>query len=306
MSSIRSNPSERIPPYTTTNSAFTSAGGSTLRKSNMQASHQYEATGATVGSSAGPNGANGTNGANGVKGSPAISHGTQSTTPQETEAMRQAVLALVNVWLGRMSLMSGITTFFAGIDSQLLSYAQSAGVTGSSINTGYQIAITSLAGAMILHWMAAIISYLACFALYRYELIDARHEESQNGVAAFRTPTNSNSYSPLIAASLFPAAHLNSAYIGVTQFHPYSFRTTRPGVAERNASVEAPVTHGIPKLPMNLTAVNDACVGITFVGFVLAMLGILAYMWAFLPDYVAIFTTICLGVSVVIGLWVLR
>jgi len=303
MSSIRSNPSERFPPYTGT---ISSAGGSTLRKSNMHPAHQYEATGATVASSNAANGGNGTNGGNGAAGSPAISHGGQSMTPQETEAMRQAILGLVNVWLSRMSLMSGITTFFAGIDGQLLAYAYPSTVTDSQTDTGYRIAVTSLAGAMILHWMAAIISYIACFALYRYELVDARQEEVHNGVTALRTGIPSTkSYSPLLG-SAFSVPQLNAAYIGVTQFHPYSFRVTGPGVTGSNASIEAPNTHGIPKLPMNLTAVNDACVGITVVGFVLAILGILAYMWAFLPSYVSIFSTICLSISVLIGLWVLR
>ncbi|KZO98211.1 hypothetical protein CALVIDRAFT_535316 [Calocera viscosa TUFC12733] len=202
------------------------------------------------------------------------------------------------------------TTFFAGIDGQLLSYAYPSNVTDSRTDTGYRIAVTSLAGAMILHWMAAIISYIACFALYRYELIDARHEEQSTGLLAFRLPgksspslLGSSAFAPIVPGPLA----LDAAYIGVSRLHPYCLRTARAHMpSNSSASVEAPMTHGIPRLPMDLTRVNDACVGITFVGFVLALLGIMAYMWTFLPSYVSIFSTVCLGVSVLVGMWVLR
>jgi len=264
-------------------------------------------------------------------GSPALSHHTNgasvapSQSPQETEAMRQAVLTLVNVWLSRLSLMSGITTFFAGIDGQLLAYAYPSTVTDSRTDTGYRIAVTSLAGAMILHWMAAIISYIACFSLYRYELTDARHEERSTGLLAStaryqsQSPTahsrGASKSSPLVSSSGFSTAlngspALDSAYVSVRRFHLYTLRTTRPDPAilgsGTNASVELPVTPGIPRLPLDLCGVNNACVAITFVGFVLAILGILAYMWAFLPSYVSIFASVCLGVSMAVGIWVLR
>ncbi|EJU01772.1 hypothetical protein DACRYDRAFT_107509 [Dacryopinax primogenitus] len=292
MSSIRSNPSDRFPPYN--GSPLTFSGFSTLRKSDMRPSHQAELTGATVGSTI-RNGGGGGSGKQSA--SRVMSHATQPSSPHETEAMRQAILSLVNIWLSRMSLMSGITTFFAGIDSQLLSYAAASVVTNSSAEVWHRIAVTSMAGAMILHWMAAIISYLACFALYRFELSDASTEEKISGFPGYQANFNRHT-NPTLASP-----HVDANYISVTRLHPFSFSARRTGM--QSANIESQGTHGIPKLPMDLTAVNSACVGITLVGFVLAILGILAYMWVFLPGYVSIFSTVCLSASALVGLWVL-
>ncbi|KZT61413.1 hypothetical protein CALCODRAFT_479913 [Calocera cornea HHB12733] len=323
MSYMRANPSDQYP--STAGSALPSAT-STLRQphtqSSMRPAHRAEATGATVSSANGTSGAGGVGGANGpASGSPPLSH-APPTSQQETEAMRQAVLALVNVWLSRLSLLSGITTFFAGIDGQLLSYAYPSAATDGRTDTGYKIAVTSLAGAMILHWMAAIISYIACFALYRYELIDARNEERTSGLLAFRAPAPgsgkpfpANLSTPQLGSSIFSAPlQLDAAYISVSRLHPYTFRTTRPTTTfptspfpgTSNPTLTLPITHGIPRLPMDLRSVNDACVGLTVVGFGLALLGILAYMWTFLPVYVSGFASACLAVGVAVGLWVLR
>jgi len=217
----------------------------------------------------------------------------------------------VGVWLNRLSLISGITTFFAGIDSQLLSYVYPFGSTAVQLDTAHKIAVTTLAGAVVCHWMAAIIAYIGCFALYRYELVDAAIEEesasqeNDKDMPRARGPPQplirprSNAIPAAPPTLKFPGIHLD---VTLMRIHPFGLRLSKRSLLQ----LESGHTLGIPDLPVDLVAVHTACVMMAMVGFVLAMIGIMTYLWAGVPQYVSIFSTVMLGFCLMTGAYVLR
>lgn len=106
--------------------------------------------------------------------------GMASTSGDDEDASRKAVMRVVQLWLTRLQIVSGITTFFASIDTTLLSFA--IGLTRLNVlDTSMwprttQLLHASLAGALIFHVCAAITSFVASFVLIRYRLMDARRD----------------------------------------------------------------------------------------------------------------------------------
>ncbi|KAI0669645.1 hypothetical protein C8Q78DRAFT_977351 [Trametes maxima] len=91
---------------------------------------------------------------------------------------KQALLAVVQVWLGRLQIMSVVTTFFAS-SSMLHGYASvTLPPTSGTWSNADLLKTATLGGAIILHFCAAILAYLASFVLIRYRL-DSAEERAQ-------------------------------------------------------------------------------------------------------------------------------
>ncbi|KAM5543035.1 hypothetical protein V8D89_003419 [Ganoderma adspersum] len=107
----------------------------------------------------------------------ALATGTPSS---QEDALKQALLAVVQLWEDRLQKQGVVTTFFITIDSLLFSLAsstRSADLHGWSVRA--QVINASLGGAIIFHVCASIVAYSASFVLIKYELNDAEKREEQ-------------------------------------------------------------------------------------------------------------------------------
>lgn len=155
--------------------------------------------------------------------------------------------------------------------------------------------------------VVAIISYIGCFVLYRYELVGAtvreerassQDDDEKNMPRARGPPPRTTMTNATIAA---PTIDFAGVPVTLLRFHPFGRRMRR--------RIHVPVaseTHGIPNLPVDLVQVHTACVTMSAVGFLLAMIGIMTYLWSNVPQYVSIFATAMLGACIATGIFVLR
>ncbi|KAI0334966.1 hypothetical protein GY45DRAFT_1317414 [Cubamyces sp. BRFM 1775] len=188
----------------------------------------------------------------------------------DERARKKAMSELVQSWMDRLHLISVITTFFAAMEASLLGSAKpNDPVQDPPVD---QLANAALTGALVVHVFAAILSFLAAFFLIRYKLIVAKREERkvESGLAdAART-----SEVPSIAADS-DALPIFSSDPHLEQVGP--FRRGRPP------------TH-------LLDDCHSLCMWLAAVGFVLALVGVLAFAWAKLATSSGIFATICVVV----------
>ncbi|KAI0943881.1 hypothetical protein AcV7_001846 [Taiwanofungus camphoratus] len=258
--------------------------------------------------------------------------------------LRQAVLAVVQVWLNRLQLVSGITSFFASIDALLFSLASSAERIGdpdlgdwSAVD---QLTTASLCGALIFHVCSAILAFVASFILVRLQLVDTDQQEVEVGIStlgrkyigrrvfgkqrtSLRHPINCNSppFSTVLMPSVpipdeppepgaepgtdLPPSAAYSAVFGRVTIHcirPFSFLklSQRPDALKPAPSAE----DSILDVPVALLSrCHTLAVWMAVLGFILAVIGILAYAWAATPKSISIFSTACLGGCLLAGVF---
>lgn len=180
----------------------------------------------------------------------------------DAEARRKAMKDLVQSWQDRLQLISVITTFFASTEAQLLAAATPLETDPDKGSGIVQTAAAALAGALVVHVSAAIVSFLAAFFLIRYKLEEAKREEQK--VETGLTPVSSHSNLRILS--------------------------TNPHLAQ-----VGPFRRGKPPTQL-LNHCHTLCMVLSAVGFMLAIAGVLCYVWARLPRSVGIFATVCLGV----------
>ncbi|KAJ6491831.1 hypothetical protein C8R47DRAFT_976277 [Mycena vitilis] len=198
-----------------------------------------------------------------------IGTGAQSKQNDEDEkAKRQASKDLTQSWMDRLQLISVITTFFASTEAGMLQVTG----PGPSEDASSQVANSAFMAALVLHIWAAIISFMAAFFLVRYNLKEAKEEQRE---------VNPGAASP--SSSLSP-------------------RTVRPQTEQRH-SILTPVWSTNPHLeqvgPFSrkppthlLSRCHNLCILLTFVGFFLALLGIVAFAWGQNPVSVGVVTSV--------------
>ncbi|KAI0753135.1 hypothetical protein C8Q80DRAFT_495656 [Daedaleopsis nitida] len=197
---------------------------------------------------------------------------TQEDQDQQDERVRQQAMdELVQSWMDRLQLISVITTFFAAIEAQLL------GITtpddASTDSRVDQAANAALAGALVVHVFAAIMSFFAAFFLIRYKLSMAKHQERRveirvalrNGEAGIDTPS--------------------SASVWTTNPHLEQVGPFRRG---------QPPTHLLDHL-------HSLCMALSAIGFALALAGVMCFLWSRLATSAGIFASACMGVCLVSG-----
>ncbi|TFY50806.1 hypothetical protein EVJ58_g10881, partial [Rhodofomes roseus] len=105
-----------------------------------------------------------------------------SSSESDDSVLREAILQIVSVWLNRLSLVSGIASFFSSIDSLLFSIASTSthiGDPDAPWSALDKLTTASFAGALIFHVCSAILAFVASFILVRLELIDADDQEDK-------------------------------------------------------------------------------------------------------------------------------
>jgi hypothetical protein len=132
----------------------------------------------------------------------------------------------------------------------------------------------------------AIIGYTASFALIRYELVGAEVSSGaeSNVQGGLSSPSEARQgVSPLLLT-------------------PSPFDALQTLLRTPNARLEAHSRTFSPPLAILARCYYTTLV-LSGVGFIAALLGIITYAWKGLQQTVGIFTTACVGVSAVAGVW---
>lgn len=140
----------------------------------------------------------------------------------------------------------------------------------------------------------AILGYVASFALIRYRIVDAHGEDdAKAGGTLF-----------LNLGAAQPAQRV-SRRIVLEPVHPLSLLVNFMRRPERLGPGFFPgCRRSSERAPLSLlTRCYYTTLCLTAAGFFLAIIGILAYMWAGLRVPVGVFSTICLSVGVGAGVW---
>ncbi|TFK87567.1 hypothetical protein K466DRAFT_575761 [Polyporus arcularius HHB13444] len=194
--------------------------------------------------------------------------GTQEDQDQYDEkARKKAMDELVQSWMDRLQLISVITTFFAAIEAQLL------GITtpdsADSDPRVDQAANAALAGALVVHVSAAIMSFFAAFFLIRYKLSMAKREEHKIEVARHKD--------------------------GIDTVSSSSVWSTNPHLEQ-----VGPFRRGQPPTHL-LDHLHSLCMWLSATGFVLALVGVMCFVWTRLARSAGAFASGCLAACLVSG-----
>lgn len=217
------------------------------------------------------------------------------------------------------------TTFFASIEAGLLQIT-TPDSKGAILSRLDEAANAGLIGALVVHANAgehlfyiihgsnstmmrmchectsAIISFIGAFFLVRYELDEAKKEERN---VKKHTVTEA------------PVSHSPDSERGI----PFRKRTQEapiktdpvPGPVKINTvSSEPPIWSSNPHLvqvgpfrgqpPTHLLGrCHTLCIFLAFLGFVLALMGIVCFAWDRYPTSVSAFTTVCMGFCLIVG-----
>ncbi|KAF7296084.1 hypothetical protein MKEN_01423500 [Mycena kentingensis (nom. inval.)] len=177
----------------------------------------------------------------------------QHTQDEEDEKnRRQASNDLTQSWLDRLQLISVITTFFASTEAGMLQ------VSAGTDDAAGQVVNSAFLGALVLHVWAAILSFLGAFFVVRYRLKEAREEQKEVTYTASPTQAVDRSGTDFSLLRAPRSPKLQAVW------------TTNPHVEEVGPFQRKPPTHLLSKI-------HNICILITFCGFALALLGILAF-----------------------------
>ncbi|KAI0340760.1 hypothetical protein BDW22DRAFT_347442 [Trametopsis cervina] len=266
-----------------------------------------------------------------------VSPAAAAATTGDDDAKRKAVMNVVQVWLDRLQLISTITTFFAGIDGTILSFAlnltHATSIPQNQWSTTLNVMVASMVGSLIFHICAAITSFTASFILIRYRLIDMRDQlhtggKSRPSNATDRTiaPSSPTIDKPQTARFESSPGQMQSSHskdstnatfsshgAGFLQHNMSDILDFFQNITGTRSELEGRVfVHQVQPLhcfrtkPTNngmhlhppihlLSRAHDLSVTMATLGFILALLGILAFAWTSLPLGVSAFLSACLG-----------
>ncbi|EKM53385.1 uncharacterized protein PHACADRAFT_186064 [Phanerochaete carnosa HHB-10118-sp] len=209
---------------------------------------------------------------------------------KDEDARLKALKELVISWTERLQLISVITTFFAAIESQLLGIVTPG--DNDSISGARSASAATLSSALVVHSFAAgsntdrgsltaILSFVAAFFLVRFRV----HEANQQEIKVEQKLENGSAPGP--------------------ENHKLEPGQTIPPLSgvpvwSANPTLEqvGPLRRGKPPTHL-LENCHTLCMILSVVGFVLAMVGIMSYVWAMLPWSSRVLSTVTIGLSVV-------
>ncbi|KAK2463114.1 hypothetical protein APHAL10511_004769 [Amanita phalloides] len=211
----------------------------------------------------------------------------------DDEKRKGALRELVASWMERLQLISLITTFFASVEATLINITTGDPAHQSGIQ---QAANATLLSALVMHSSAveAIVSFLAGFFLINYRVNEARREEveAEGGKVYESAP---NTFGPAVD----PVIHHPTAF--KTKFKPVRGSTVW---SVNPHLVQVGPFHGQP--PTNvLGRCHSLSVLLATIGFVLCMLGTLCFAWSKHALSASIFTTIWIGICLLLGMAIL-
>ncbi|KAJ6631579.1 hypothetical protein B0H10DRAFT_1979433 [Mycena sp. CBHHK59/15] len=216
------------------------------------------------------------------------STGLSKQNKADEKARRQATKDLTQSWMDRLQLISVITTFFASVEAGMLQVTTPGGGSPSTAPAS-QVANAGFLAALVLHIWAAIISFLAAFFLVRYNLKEAKEEEMEVALApGSKTP-------PPQPSQLNRPETTQSIGSVFNKLQPVW--TTNPHLEQVGPFQRKPPTH-------LLSRCHNLCILLTFIGFVLALLGIVAFAWNQQTIAVAVVTFASTGICCAGAAWV--
>jgi len=218
----------------------------------------------------------------------------------DDERQRESMRALIQTWLDSLQLISVIATFFVATEvSWLLITIPN---PGDDLSTIGQVANVGIIGALIAHGYTAIISFLAAFYLIRHKLTVAQKEEEK--------------CEEHLADSPKPMHEVEKARGSRTASGPSSYADDLQRPVRRLVSSGDPIiwstdphlVHVGPfqgRPPTQLLArCHSLCVFLAFLGFLLALMGVISFSWDRLPRSISIsisITTIfCFAAAILI------
>jgi len=211
-------------------------------------------------------------------------------------ARKKAMEGLVQSWMDRLQLISVITTFFASVEAGLLQATTPTSTDNvSSLN---QASNASLVGALIMHVFSAIISFLAAFFLIRYKLKEAKREELMFEEHHVESPdVEKESTSSRKMASLEQSSSNPVPTKRITGSEPPIW-SSDPHLEQVGPFRRKPPHHLLGRC-------HSLCVFLASVGFLLALMGVILYVWARQPLGVGIFASVCMASCVMGGVGIL-
>ncbi|KAG1900972.1 uncharacterized protein F5891DRAFT_1188069 [Suillus fuscotomentosus] len=192
--------------------------------------------------------------------------------------------ALVAVWMQRLQMLTLITTFLASIDGDLFVLTSTSSQTTLDAQEFIYACFT---GALVFHICAAILGYVASFALIQYQIGDVAPSDTKNTeVGEFSNP------------GLYQPEIMHGTQRMLITIPPFDGLLQTP----LNSGIQVRSRTSIPPLDL-LTRCYFTTLALGSVGFILVLLGIAGYAWVILRQVVGIFTVVCLGVSIVASVW---
>ena len=179
------------------------------------------------------------------------------------------------------------TTFFAAIEAQLL------GITTpdsrDSDSPLDQVANAALAGALVVHVFAAIMSFFAAFFLIRYKLSMAKREERKAVGHVHPRPPPPTQLGPNTAPQAQPLGPNESV-------QTMRSAETTSSVWSSNPHLEqvGPFRRGRPPTHL-LDHCHSLCMWLSAIGFVFALVGVMCFAWARLAGSAGVFASVCMG-----------
>ncbi|OJA16728.1 hypothetical protein AZE42_11339, partial [Rhizopogon vesiculosus] len=197
--------------------------------------------------------------------------------------------ALVDVWTKKLQMLTLVTTFLASIDGKFFSLTSNApsAITTNSSEKSQEFVYSCFTGALVFHVCASLLGYAASFALIRYEYVNAE-------VSSIR---QSNELPDPSSPSSIKFGKPQLRHRPIVPF--YAVNTVRQ---EPSVTVRAHSRTFSPPLAL-LSRCYHTTLVLGGVGFAAAVLGITTYAWEELQQIVGIFTTACLGVCLLAGVW---
>ncbi|OBZ69587.1 Eukaryotic translation initiation factor 4 gamma [Grifola frondosa] len=225
---------------------------------------------------------------------------SQVPVTNEEDAIKKAMLAVVQVWVDRLQSITVVTTFFTSVDGLLFSLSSSTRPTDVHAWTRTdKLTNASLGGALIFHVCAAIIAYMGSYVLIRYRLGDAtKHESSVEsrrpssvGPAEKLRTMDTRRPSGSLDATLTPQSPIPfpldfvetltdlRGLITIHQVRPLGFLSfavrTPMGKHDGERQVRDDAIAALQSLVRLLSRCHTLSVVMSMLGFVLALLGIL-------------------------------
>jgi len=199
---------------------------------------------------------------------------------------------LLSYWATRLQVLTVLSAFLSSMDGAMFSLtALQTGISQPASTITREVIYSCLAGALIFHVSATILAYIASFTLIRYRIVDEdiKLETAPSSPSGFSTTRLVRRVPRKIVLEPIHPTHSILIFLYGLNMFPFIF-----------ASGSAP----IPPLPFSLmTRCFYTTICLAALGFVLALTGILTYVWAALNMPVGIFATVCLGTGVGAGIW---
>jgi len=210
----------------------------------------------------------------------------QSQKDQEdadNEKQQEAMSTLIQTWIDSLQLITVITTFFVATEASFLVISIPSR-TDPALSIAGRVSNIGLMSALVIHCHSAVISFVGAFCLIRYKLDFVQKNEEKiekqlfNSTSKFDSDTVRGRVSPPSGDQITWSTNPHLVQVGPFQGPPPSLLLAR---------------------------CHLLCVFLSFIGLVLAIMGVVSMAWDRLPLVVSIFPIIWSGLSLFAALMII-